>query len=64
MSGAQIPRPSVALCRPKPMISTIARLTSFLADDWPIASPSEKLCSPIPVAMNTASQRAGDMPVK
>jgi hypothetical protein len=64
VSGAQMPRPSVALWRPKPMIRTIARLSLSAAADWPIASPSEKLCNPMPVAMKRASQRAGDMPVK
>ena len=31
--GATMPKPSVALCNPKPMMSTSARLTSFLAAD-------------------------------
>ena len=45
------------------MIRTSARLISPEAADWPIASPSEKLWSPIPVAMKIASQRAGERPV-
>ena len=55
-SGATMPKPSVALCRPKPMIRTIARLISPVAPAWPIARPSEKLCSPIPVAIRSDSQ--------
>ena len=51
-----MPNPSVALWRPKPITSASARLSSPDAADCPIASPSEKLWSPIPVAMKTASQ--------
>ena len=46
------------------MIRTTARLIWSEAADWPIARPSEKLCSPMPVAMKIASQRAGDIPAK
>ena len=63
-SGAQMPKPSVALWSAKPITSTIARLISSLAADWPIASPSEKLCRPMPVAMKTASHFAGESPAK
>ena len=48
-----MPKPSVALWSPKPMIRTIARLISPWAPAWPIARPSEKLCSPIPVAISS-----------
>src|SRR5438270_123607 len=50
-SGAQMPKPSVALWSPKPMIRPSARLSSSRAADWPIARPSEKLWRPIPTAM-------------
>ncbi len=54
-----MPKPSVALCRPKPMISSRARLISPFAADWPMARPSEKLCRPMPTAMSSASLRPG-----
>ncbi len=57
-----MPKPSVALCRPKPMTRARARLSSSAAADCPIARPSEKLWSPIPVAMKTASQLEGRHP--
>ena len=59
---ATIPKPSVALWRPKPKISTSASPISPAAPAWPIASPSAKLCSPIPVAIRSASHALGDMP--
>ena len=59
-SGATIPNPSVALCRPKPMIRTTARLMAPVAPAWPIASPSEKLCSPMPVAIRSESHALAD----
>ena len=59
-----MPKPSVALWSAKPITSTMARLISSLAADWPIARPSEKLCSPMPVAMKTASHFAGESPAK
>src|SRR4051812_10224164 len=34
--GATMPKPSVALCSPKPMMSNNARLTSPAAADWPM----------------------------
>ena len=61
-SGATMPKPSVALCSPKPMIRTSASVTWSCAADCPIASPSEKLCSPMPVAISSASQDAGESP--
>ena len=60
--GATMPNPSVALCRPKPMMRTSARPIAPVAPACPIASPSEKLCSPIPVAMSRASHLPGDSP--
>ena len=42
------------------MISVTARLISFDTAAWPIARPSAKLCRPIPVAIISASRRAGD----
>ena len=59
-NGPTMPKPSVALCSPKPITSTSARLISPLAADWPIARPSEKLCSPMPVAIISDSDCAGD----
>src|ERR1700712_5274463 len=56
-SGATMPKPSVALCNPKPMTSTPANAMSPVAADCPIAKPSAKLCSPIPVAISNASRR-------
>src|SRR5438874_1460049 len=56
--GATMPKPSVALWSPKPMISTNARLISPFAADWPIARPSEKLWNPMPTAMRRASREA------
>ena len=55
-----MPKPSVALCRPKPMTSSRARAISPLAADAPIARPSAKLCRPMPTAISSESRRAGD----
>ena len=41
------------------MIRTSASEISPAAADWPIASPSPKLCRPIPVAISSASRRPG-----
>ena len=57
--GPTMPKPSVALCRPNPMIRTSASAISPAAADWPIARPSPKLCRPIPVAISSASRRPG-----
>ena len=62
--GPQMPKPSVALCRPKPMISVTARLISLAAAAWPIASPSPKLWTPMPIAISSASCSAGREPVE
>jgi hypothetical protein len=59
-SGATMPKPSVALWSPKPMIRTIARLISPCAPACPIASPSEKLCRPIPVAISSERKAEAD----
>jgi hypothetical protein len=48
-----MPKPSVALWSPKPMIRTTARLIAPDAPAWPMARPSEKLCRPMPVAINS-----------
>ena len=53
-----MPKPSVALCSAKPMTSTVARATSPLAADWPMARPSAKLCRPMPTAISSAVWRA------
>ena len=57
--GPTMPKPSVALCSAKPMIRTSASETSSGAAAWPIARPSPKLCRPMPVAIRSASRRAG-----
>ena len=54
-----MPKPSVALCKPKPMMRVTAKLISLAAAAWPIASPSPKLCTPIPTAINSASRSPG-----
>jgi len=59
-SGATMPNPSVALWRANPMTSRVASATSSRAADCPIASPSAKLCRPMPTAMSSANRRAGD----
>src|SRR3989442_12663417 len=53
--GAAMPKPSVTLWSAKPITSTSAKATAPLAADWPIASPSERLCRPSPVAIIIAS---------
>ena len=50
-SGPTIPKPSVALCSAKPMISTVARPISPVLAETPIASPSAKLWIPIAAAI-------------
>ena len=60
VSGATMPKPSVALCNAKPMTSSVASAISPCAADWPMARPSAKLCRPMPTAINKASRRAGD----
>src|SRR6266540_4101421 len=50
-----MPKPSVALCRPKPMMSSSARLIWPAAAELPMASPSAKLWSPMPSAISRAS---------
>jgi len=42
---------------------TVANAMALLAAAWPIASPSAKLCSPMPTAMSSESWRAGDQVV-
>ncbi len=49
LSGPQMPKPSVALWRPKPMISVTASPIWLAAAAWPIARPSPKLWTPIPI---------------
>ena len=53
-----MPNPSVALCAPNPITRSTARLSWPAAADEPIASPSPKLCRPIPVAMSSDSSAA------
>ena len=59
-SGATMPKPSVALCRPKPITSITARAISPAAADCPIARPSAKLCRPMPTAISSERRRAAD----
>ena len=58
-SGATMPKPSVALCSAKPITSSVASAISLAAAACPIASPSAKLCRPMPTAISSASRRAG-----
>ena len=53
-----MPNPSVALCAPKPITRSKARLSSPAAADEPIARPSPKLCRPMPTAMSSDSSAA------
>ncbi len=46
-----MPKPSVALCSPKPMISTVASPIAPALAETPIASPSAKLFKPIATAI-------------
>ena len=50
-----MPNPSVALCSANPITSSSASESPPPLAAWPIASPSEKLCSPMPVAMDIPS---------
>ena len=54
-----MPKPSVMLCRAKPITSTTAKATAPVAADCPIANPSDRLCSPSPVAIIIASVLGG-----
>jgi len=49
--GAAMPTPSVMLCRVKPTIRKVPRAVSPRANAAPMASPSPRLCSPIPKDM-------------
>ena len=59
-SGATIPNPSVALCKANPTTSRTARGSSPAAAELPMARPSAKLWSPMPMAIIRASWAAGD----
>ena len=48
-SGAAIARPSVVLCKVKPTIRNVLKAMEPSPMDAPIASPSPKLCNPIPI---------------
>jgi hypothetical protein len=54
-----MPKPQVALCRAKPMMSTVARLISPAFAETPMARPSAKLW--IPIATRHA-QAGGERP--
>ncbi len=49
--GAAMPTPSVMLCRVNPTIRNAPRAVSPRANAAPMASPSPRLCRPIPRAM-------------
>ncbi len=61
-SGATMPNPSVPLCSANPMTKMVARPISPLAALPPMASPSPKLCSPMPTAISRDRRRAVDQP--
>ena len=54
-AGAAIPSPSVTLWIMKPTIRNEPSVSCPKANEVPIASPSPKLCSPIPIATSVAS---------
>ena len=54
-----MPKPSVALCKAKPMIRTVASPISPARAETPIARPSAKLWTPIAVAMIRPSAERG-----
>src|SRR5207245_9433353 len=56
--GAAMPNPSVMLCSAKPTASTPVKAIAPMWADSPIASPSDRLCRPRPVAMARESERA------
>src|SRR6202042_2823937 len=56
------PNPSVPLCSANPMTRTVARPISPAAALPPMASPSPKLCRPMPIAMSRDRRRAADHP--
>src|SRR5262249_26648430 len=58
VSGATMPNPSVALCAPNPITRSRARLSCPVAAEDPIASPSPKLCIPMPTAMSSDNSAA------
>ena len=60
--GAAIPRPSVTLWIMKPTIRNVPSASSPSANDDPIASPSPRLCRPIPIATSVASARPPSAP--
>ena len=53
--GATIPNPSVTLCTIKPITRNAPNARAPVAYDAPMASPSPKLCKPMPSAMRYAS---------
>ena len=55
VAGAAIPRPSVTLCTMKPITRNAPSWSSPVANDVPIASPSPRLWTPIPIATSRAS---------
>src|SRR5690242_11836480 len=61
-SGATMPNPSVPLCSANPMTRTVARPISPAAALPPMASPSPKLCRPMPIAISRDRRRAADHP--
>ena len=69
--GAAMPSPSVMLCTMNPTIRNVPSASSPSAIDEPIARPSPRLCSPIPIARRASrgprpraarSARAGRRP--
>ena len=56
--GAAMPKPSVMLWSAKPTASTPVNAIAPTWADSPMASPSDRLCSPSPVAMASDNDRA------
>ena len=49
-----MPSPSVTLCTMNPTIRNVPSASSPSAIEEPIANPSPRLCSPIPIATSVA----------
>lgn len=57
-TGTAIPSPSVRFCTMKPMMSDVPSASFPTANEPPMASPSPRLCRPIPTAISVASRSA------
>src|SRR5450759_2092721 len=57
LRGAPMAKPSVVVWSANPITSKSANVVAPVAADWPMASPSEKLCRPRPTAVPRATWR-------